>query len=219
MKKIVLLLIVAALGIQAYAADLVIGTWEDNSGDGWQGWTTDSNSIGPLPKTLGTGVSYAQSTIGHTDGSSSLQVSGVTSNIQCLAIKMNAAQRANFMTNTTFSIDYTVAAGTTGGWNEIYNISLNADGYSWTDQFETSPAAHFDFWPGSSQRKTTVSFNYEAAKAGMPANPSYVEIILSLNSGSGSDSHEFYFDNAILTPEPATIALLGLGLALLRKRS
>jgi hypothetical protein len=122
------------------------------------------------------------------------------------------------MANNKFSIDYTVAAGTTGGWNEIYMIYLNAEGYGWHG-IGTAPIKHYDFWSGSAQRTTTVSFDYTAAKASMPAVPGYVQIVFSLNSGTGTNSHEFYFDNARLTPEPATIAMLGLGgLALIRRK-
>ncbi len=214
MKKFIVLLIVAALSIPALAAsDVIIGTWEDTSGDGWIHW--DGNSIGPLPKTTHN-ITYEQATIGVTDGIKSLKVSGVNGYTQCLAIKLDAAQRADFMERHVFMMDYTVAAGTEGGWNEVYNITLNAQGYGWHDQYVITPAKHFDFWSGSPERSAIVGFDYTAAKASMPASPGWIEIIVALN---GSGTHEFYFDNARLTPEPTTIALLSLGLVLLRKRS
>jgi len=214
MKKFIVLLVVAALSIPAYAD--VIGSWENTSGDGWIHW--DGNSIGPLPKTTHN-VTYEQATIGVYDGSKSLKVSGVPGYTQCLAIKLTYDERVDFMSQTMFKMDYTVAAGTTGGWNEVYNITLNAEGYGWHDMYASSPAKHFDFWAGSPERHGTVGFDYTEAKASMPALPGWVEIIFALNSSTGAEAHEFYFDNARIVPEPATIALLGLGLALLRKRS
>jgi len=214
MKKFIVLLLVLAFTMPALA-DVIIGTWEDTSGDGWIHW--DGNSIGPLPKTTHN-ITYQQATIGVYDGVKSLEVSGVTGYTQCLAIKLNYAQRVQFMANNMFKMDYTVAAGTTGGWNEVYNITLNAEGFGWHDMYTSSPAKHFDFWAGSPERHTTIGFNYTDAKASMPAVPGWVEIIIALNSGSGTDSHEFYFDNGRFVPEPATIALLGLGLTLLRRK-
>jgi hypothetical protein len=215
-RKFITICIALVLASTTYAG--VIGNWEDNSGDGWKNWSP-SALIGPLPNTIsGTTITYSQATIGATLGSSSLEVSGITSNVQSLTADLTYAQRVDFMANNKFSIDYTVAAGTTGGWNEIYMIYLNAEGYGWHG-IGTAPIKHYDFWSGSAQRTTTVSFDYTAAKASMPAVPGYVQIVFSLNSGTGTNSHEFYFDNARLTPEPATIAMLGLGgLALIRRK-
>ena len=71
-------------------------------------------------------------------------------------------------------------------------------------------------WDGSPERTQTVSWDYSEAFATITDPPSYVEFIFAFNSGGGAT--QMYVDNMRLVPEPATIALLGLGGVLLRRR-
>jgi hypothetical protein len=187
-----LLLLMAAINVPAYA-DVVIGDWEDDN-DGWVDWNSGS-PISISDPTLSSRYSYS-STTGVTLHSYSLVVSGITGYTQCLTIQLqNNDLISDFMANKKLLIDFSVAAGTVGGWNELYNVSLNAEGYGWGD-LGTAPLQHFDFWAGSPARTVTVVIDYNSALASIPENPGWVEFIFALNSGSGTDSHEFYFDNA-----------------------
>ncbi len=219
MRKLIVCVVVVVLSVPAYSA-VVIGDWENGSSDGWIDWGNKKSITHNQNES-----EYGFSDTGVTSGSSSLKVtkSGWS---QTLSIKLqNNGLVDEFMANDKFAIDVTVPADAllngTGGYAQIYNVSLNAEGYGWHDVFATTPALNFYFWNGSPQQAGTLEFDYSAAKALMPAAPSYLEIIIATNSSSNRGT--FYFDNARLVgyanPEPATIALLSLGgLALLAKK-
>lgn len=218
MKKFVLCLTVLAALSSSALADVLLGTWEGNT-DGWIDWSSGHPSIGD-PTMMPSKYQYG--TIGATNGSQSLHLikSGWA---QTLAFGMDYSTRVAFMNNNKFSIDVTVPAdipndGANDGYAQIYNVTINAEGYGWHDQFTTSPALNFYFWDGSPQRTATLTIDYSAIKASMTQPvPGYIEIIFATNASSTRG--DFYFDNAKLIPEPMTLSLLGLGLALLRKRS
>ena len=204
MKKIVsICLMVAVLSIPASA--VVIGDWEDGM-DGWADWSSSATYT-------------PGATEGVTLGSGSLLVeqSGWG---QSLSIKLqNSGLVDEFMANSIFSIDMSVAAndGTiTGGYTQIYAVSMNAAGPGWTDVASGTPV-NFYWWPGSGARTQTLEIDYSAFRDAITST-GYVEIIFSLNTGGGAPP-QMYFDNAqLLVPEPATLSLLGLGAAALLRR-
>jgi hypothetical protein len=216
-RKLIVTLIVAALTCVSYGAAR-LGTWEDTSGDGWIDWGSGT-SISPPADPNDKAAYTFLSTVGVTHGDYSL---GVTQSGwgQSLSIKLQDNGFVNdFMNNTTLAIDFSVAAATTGGWVEIYTVSLNADDGStglWVDLDANKPAAHFDCWAGSPERTITVLWDYSQYLDDIDASPDFVEFIFAFNSGNGQDT--MYVDNARLIPEPTTIALLGLGGLLLRRR-
>jgi hypothetical protein len=221
-KKLIifcLALAVAAMSLPAYA-DTVIGTWDTNSGDGWVNWAAGQASIGPLPSTVG-GINYSQTTAhGVTLGSYSLEVDQA-GNSQSLGITLDPAQKTAFMNSNLFSFDFSVAASGgvyTAGWTQIYRIYMNAPGPSWTD-VTGAAVGNFYWWGSAGERTQTVSVDYTNFRNAITGT-SYIQIILSPNTGGGAPP-QMYFDNAKLSgvPEPATVALLGLGgLALLRRK-
>lgn len=207
---------VLLLGVQAPA--LVIGDWESMpaSGDGWIDWGQGQVPIETLP------AKYSVGTVGATLGSQSLRVDQAGW-AQSLAIQLDAAQRAAFMSSSTFSIDVSVRAndGTIeGGYSQIYAVYMNAAGPGWTEVAGGVPL-NFYWWPGSPERTQTLSVDYSAFRDAITST-GYIEIILALNTGGGAPT-DLYFDNAQLTgiPEPASVALLGAGvvLSLLKRRS
>jgi hypothetical protein len=130
-----------------------------------------------------------------------------------------------FLANSILAIDVTYPATSAKGWQEIWEVALNAQGYGWHAlSADPVPSSHVNYGSdGGPQQTFTLTFDYSSALSSISSNPSYVEFIIATNSDS---SHGvFYFDNirllsaAQIVPEPATITLLCLsGLSLLRKR-
>jgi hypothetical protein len=216
MNKWIGLALAGLLAVSVQAPALVIGNWESmpNSGDGWIDWEQGQVPIETLP------AKYSAGTVGATLGSQSLRVDQAGW-AQSLAIKLDAAQRAAFMSSSTFSVDVSVRAndGTIeGGYSQIYAVYMNADGPGWTEVAGGVPL-NFYWWPGSPERTQTLSVDYSSFRDAITST-GYIEIILALNTGGGAPT-DMYFDNAQLTgvPEPTTLALLGTGALLsLRKR-
>ena len=218
MKKIVSLCLMAAvLSIPASAA--IINDFEGVAGNAVH-WDGDNGARSIDDATVNPSIYSYDSVTGVTSGSQSVHVN-VTGWGQTLALRLDYAQRVDFMANSIFSIDISVPANHvndgSGGWTEIYNVTLNTEGYGWHDQF-TAPAMQFGFWDNSGVQTQTLTFDYSAAKGSMPAVPNWVEIIFATNS-DGVHSN-LYFDNAqVIVPEPATLSILGLGaLALVRRK-
>ena len=198
------LIVCFALLLCDFCYGLVIGDWEGTP-DGWIDWTDDQLSIDD-PSLMPGKYEYAM--YGATLGSQSIKFSDLGGN-STLTIKLNSTQRAAFLANDIFSIDLSVAADTlgVGGSAKIEKIIINADGIGWN---ATTVDQGFSFSSnGSSAASMTVTFDYSALKASIPASPTYLNIILrtdGLCATGSSDDVDFYFDNAQLLsadpPEP-----------------
>jgi hypothetical protein len=209
MERLLSLCVLAVL-MSVPASAVIIGDWENmpTSGDGWINW-----SGGAAVETLS---EYSVGTIGVTSGSQSLCMTKSGWG-QTLSIKLqNNGLVDDFMANSIFSIDLAAPnLNNGGGWAEIQGITLNAEGWGWKGLPDTF--YQFGFWADSGTLTKTFTVDYSAAKASMPANPGWVEIIITTNNDGVHN--QMYFDNAqLLIPEPATLSLLGLGIAALIRR-
>jgi hypothetical protein len=178
------LLSLLCLTSASYAWDpvVVIGDWEGDY-DGWF---------------VGGGASAAFYTGWSSLHDVSLEVTTPGGWGAYLGIRLqDVGHMDDFLSHGKFSIDLMAPADTLGvsGWEEIYRLSINAEGCGWKD-LPPSPALHVDFWSGSPQRVFTVTWDYSSILPSIPSNPGWIELILTLNSDY--IHNKFYFDNARL---------------------
>ncbi|MGD1042278.1 MAG: PEP-CTERM sorting domain-containing protein [Sedimentisphaerales bacterium] len=213
MSRILITICISLLLVSASYAG-VIGNWEGmpTTGDGWIDWSSQK-AIETLPNM------YSANTSWYTLGSQSVQI---TKNgwAQTLSLKLEyqPGEVAEFLANTKIEFDVAVPnIGGDGGWGKIENVTVNASGWGWG----ALPSSTFmiGLWAGSGTVVKHEVVDYSSILPLITAVPGsgYIEIIFTTNNDS--TNNEMLFDNVRLTPEPATMALLGLGgLALIRRK-
>ena len=139
---------------------------------------------------------YSYAAVGVTSGSQSVRLDQCGW-AQSLAFKLDTAQKADFMANSYFSIDMSVAAtpGITSGYTQIYEVVMNAPGPGWT-AVATGTPLNFYWWDGRPTETQTLFVDYSAFRQAITTTD-YIEIILTTNNGGGAPC-EMYFDNAQL---------------------
>lgn len=176
---------------------VVINGFEGTAGNAID-WGTKASIDGDVNYSYDTTAAYV------TEGTQSIHRSNISGYHETLALRLDAAQRAEFMAHDIFSIDVAVPANTdtNGGWIEVNQVSLNIEGYGYVGQFASAPA-FFGYWSGSPVQKRTLVVDYRKQKASMPASPGYIEIVIATNS-DGVRTH-MYFDNAQLRTMPSSV--------------
>jgi hypothetical protein len=219
-KKHLSSLLVAAVALLLPVSGLAqttIGSWQGST-DGWVDWNGGSPvSISTLPAKYN-----------YTSG---LQITQAGWN-QGLSMQLQNNGYVNtFMNNHLLTFTFSVEAWTAGGYSELAELAINAQGYGFVGQaFDADWSAtgdtswnqgtkpHYDFWNGSPARSQTVTLNYSDVllNPNLPANPGWVELIFAFNNGGGAPAN-FKISNVILSggpvPEPTSMALFGIGAA------
>ena len=156
----------------------------------------------------GLDVTFAQSTIGATLGSSSLQVNLPSGSFSWWAID-NASIANTIRNNTTILVDVTVVNA--NPWQNMMMVFNSPNGFSQANGNQV------DLVAGTQ----TVAFQYQGGSTNLnlpPQDSPWFKLTFSANSGAPLT---YYIDNIRAVPEPMTMSVLAaglLGLAARRKR-
>jgi hypothetical protein len=208
---------------------VVFANFEDG---GFDGFGTLSNSTGVVAFTAPTTGAVITPTTGtNTTKVLDLTASGFNGGLSSGADLgydfVASGTSAAFLANDIITFNWEVPpSSTTGGFAQLFNVIFNAPGFGFHNVGGSSTATDPNTTnqnPPYTGQTNTYSFNYDAVKAQISANPSFLQFAIQTNNGGGSPP-DFYFDNFTLSanpaaPEPASCAVLGIGaVALLRRR-
>jgi hypothetical protein len=218
------LVLTLTMASAAYAGlPLVIGDWENGSTDGWENVTpVDHNQVDPPWPTLGTGSGQINPPPGWSNAVKlDLKGLGYTAEFSAaidihMDVKMVASEWADWFA--------------AGGWvNAVDAIIMNSENGGWV-QYDTpswwpntgpkpAPPPYYHDWDGTADEVFHYDWEFDA----LGVDPGgWCEIFIATNYDGAPEETpygSFYIDNVVLTPEPTTIALLGLGgLSLLRRK-
>jgi PEP-CTERM motif len=124
---------------------------------------------------------------------------------------------AAFANNTKVELDVSVLGSDWQGDNGFqFGLVVNSDLTGWK---QADVGAWYSGLSGQDFTET-VTFDYSAFKTGSSCAWAQIGLYQNSYSADGSITEAvYYLDNLRLTPEPATMALMGLGgLALIRRR-
>jgi hypothetical protein len=228
MRKLVLLILVLGMTSAGFA-DVIVGNWETtgtNTSDGWQRLTsytpgTVSYHVQPTGVTLGSwDMKWTETTLNHGNNYAfKVECFGTGANLPLFTADNWAANSKLEFDITRLSADWTgtnstrsskiyiqMAASTNSYTYTYIPVSLNQGDYNATTQTDNSMHLVAD---------------YSAFKAGLSSLPTGTGFKFALRTemSGWTTGGVYYLDNVRLTPEPATVCLLGLGaLSLFRKR-
>lgn len=212
-----------ALALTSVCSAAVMSSWEDGQADGWSSAWGGPYTL--IPAQFGNGSA--------TDGTYSLGILPVAGQYWSVSYNGNA----NFAGATTFSFDMTIKLGdgwsndswvnsdklaiqnnTSWSWDEVPHSAITIQVLSGGSPGAPDNNGNVAYWnTGMGDIQWRISYNLAGVPSADLFNGAY-SLYWALQY-SGTTPGLVYVDNVQITPEPATMALLGLGgLALIRRK-
>ena len=199
--------IVALLGGLAMAAPAatVIGSWQNNSGDGW----LDAGNTLSITNTANTNrYRFVSGVVAGYPQSLQVNQNGFGNDLY-IDLTTIPGGKAAFLNNHLISFTFSAPPSGgiyTSGWDQMYSFALNTSvgGYTnvpwslWTGNSGSMPNfGYYGSFPGGS---ITVTWDYSGYLAKNPAisNSTWIQITFTGNTGGGAPTN-FYMNNVVLS--------------------
>jgi hypothetical protein len=205
------------------SANFIFANFEDGTFDGLGTGTNSGVTAGtfssPTSAVIDTGPSTDPTNV--LDLTASGFNGGLSSGADLGYDFVQQGNAAQFMANDEIVFDWIVpVSSATGGYSQLYNIILNAQGAGFTTVGGSSGATStlatvtgtVNQNPSFAGQVNQVTINYDAYKAKIAANPGYIQLEMQTNDGGGAPA-DILFDNfqLVSVPEPASISLIAFG--------
>jgi hypothetical protein len=205
------------------SANFIFGNFEDGTTDGFGTGTNSGVTAGtfssPTSAVIDTGPATDPTNV--LDLTASGFNGGLSSGADLGYDFVQQGTGAQFLANDEIVFDWIVpVSSATGGYSQLYNIILNAQGGGFKtvggSSGATSPLATVTGTvnqnPSFAGQVNQVTINYDAYKATIASNPGYIQLEFQTNDGGGAPA-DILFDNfqLVSVPEPASIGLLACG--------
>lgn len=225
MKIFTVLMTVFTLGMAAQAADLIIGNWQNNTGDGW----TDSSDVSitnaanmPAKYQFETSVvtGYSQSLGVHETGFGNARLK-----INLTSIPGGLAAFTNG-TKMQFTFSCPPDGGAAAGYMQLVQFQYNSPGSgfqnissSWTGNGfsatgdtgnNSGDQPIFYFYASSPARSQVVTWDYSSVKASiLSAGVTYLQITFVFQTGGGAPTNVLMNNVKVLDPNPVPGLVIG----------
>ncbi len=211
-------IVVALLGSLAVAAraDMVVGSWQNNTGDGW---IDNGNGLSITNSANASKYQFVSGVVAGYTKSLEINQAGFNQNLE-IDLNTLPGGKAAFAANHTlsFTVSFPASGGVyTAGYSQIYGFTLNCSGLftnipwsAWTGNSGNMPSVgYYSSFPGQS---ITVTWDYSSlltnpAVATALTNGSYLQLSFTSNNGGGAPTN-IYMNNVVLATPPVGNAIV-----------